>query len=325
MTFPQTLALRSAIGGLVIWIFLLFVTTADLASTELIHKIVLFGVLAVVPLGLSIVAPSDRNAGFSFYKLAVVMQPIAALLTVISFFFEKGLPAAALSASWLIVNIIIALYGLTRLISRGGIYPLAESSIDAGLLYLPIAGVWLVIYRLGIQPFGFGEMIILLTAAHFHFAGFAAPIIAGMNGRVLAPSNYPQHVFAFAIFGIVAAMPLVAAGITFTPLLGLIGTLLLSVGLLLLAVLTIGWVRPAIRQSGAQALLIIAALSSCSAMVLASLYAYSIATQTLILTIPMMAKTHGILNAFGFVTCSLFVWSRIAPKELMTDKETQIV
>jgi hypothetical protein len=325
MTFPQTLARRSAIGGLVIWIFLLFVTTADLAPTELIHKIVLFGVLVVVPLGLSIVAPSDRNAGFSFYKLAVVMQPIAALLTVISFFFEKGLPAAALSASWLIVNIIIALYGLTRLISRGGIYPLAESSIDAGLLYLPIAGVWLVIYRLGIQPFGFGEMIILLTATHFHFAGFAAPIIAGMNGRVLAPSNYPQHVFAFAIFGIVAAMPLVAAGITFTPLLGLIGTLLLSVGLLLLAVLTIGWVRPAIRQSGAQALLIIAALSSCSAMVLASLYAYSIATQTLILTIPMMAKTHGILNAFGFVTCSLFVWSRIAPKELITDKETQIV
>jgi hypothetical protein len=55
-------------------------------------------------------------------------------------------------------------------------------------------------------------------------------------------------------------------------------------------------------------------------MVLASLYAYSIATHTLILTIPMMAKTHGILNAFGFVTCNLIVWSEIGPKDLITTK-----
>lgn len=60
-------------------------------------------------------------------------------------------------------------------------------------------------------------------------------------------------------------------------------------------------------------------------MVLATLYAYSLASQTLILTIPMMAMTHGILNAFGFVTCNLFVWSKIAPKELIADKEAQIV
>jgi hypothetical protein len=51
-------------------------------------------------------------------------------------------------------------------------------------------------------------------------------------------------------------------------------------------------------------------------MVLACLYAYSLATHTLIITIPGMAMTHGLLNAFGFVTCSLFAWSQIAPQEL---------
>jgi hypothetical protein len=214
---------------------------------------------------------------------------------------------------------------VSRLISRGGLYPLAESSIDAGLMYLPVAGGWLVVYRLGVQPFGYGETIILLTVVHFHFAGFAAPIIAGMSGRVLALRDYPQQMFAFSIFAIVAAMPLVAAGITLSPLLGLIGTLLLSVGLVLLAVLTIGWVRPAINHPFKQILLIFGALSSCAAMVLASLYACSLATHTLILTIPMMAMTHGLLNAFGFVTCSLFVWSRIAPKELITHKEAQLL
>ncbi len=214
---------------------------------------------------------------------------------------------------------------MSRFISRGGLFPLAESSIDAGLIYLPVGGAWLVVYRLGVQPFDYGETIILLTAVHFHFAGFAAPIIAGMNGRVLALRDYPQQVFTFSIFAIVAAMPLVAAGITLSPLLGLIGTLLLSMGLVLLAVLTIGWVRPTISDPRRKILLIFGALSSCAAMVLASLYAYSLATHTLILTIPMMAKSHGMLNAFGFVFFSLFVWARIAPKELITNKEAQLL
>ena len=303
---PGLIAKRSAAVGFVIWLLLLLTTTADSAAIELVHKIVFFAVLVVVPLGLSLVASADRK-----YKLLVLIQPIAALLTIASFFLDKGTPAAALSSTWLLFTGLVALYGVTRLIARGGPFPLPELSIDAGLLYLPVAGVWLVIYRLGEQPFGYGEIIILLTVVHFHFAGFATPIIAGMNGRLLASTEFPRPIYAFAVFGIVAAMPLVAAGITFNPLLGLIGTLLLSVALVLLAVLTIFWVRPAIAQPGKQILLTLAALASCSAMVLASLYAYSIATHTLILTIPTMAMTHGILNAFGFVTCSLFVWSRI--------------
>jgi len=318
-------AKRTAAVGLIIWLLILLKTTADSASTELIHKIALFGVLVVVPLGLSLVAPSDRNLSFWLYNVAVALQPIAAGLTVVSFLLDKGTTAAALACGWLIVNVVIALYGVTRLISRGGPYPLAELSVDAGLMYLPVASVWLVIYRLGIQPFGYGEMIILLTVVHFHFAGFAAPIIAGMSGRVLALSDYPRRMYAFAIFGIIAAMPLVAAGITFTPLVGLIGTLLLSVALVLLAVLTIGWVRPLVEQPGKRILLVCGALSSCVAMVLASLYAYSLATHTLILTIPTMAMTHGILNAFGFVVCSLIAWARIVPNELLSLHDPQIL
>ena len=305
-------AKRNAAADFVLWLALLFMTTSDSASTELIHKIVFFAVLVVVPLGLALVPPpSDNSFSFWLYNVAVVLRSYAAALTVISFFLEKGALAAALVCGTLIAYIMIALYAVTRLIARGGPYPLPELSIDAGLLYLPVAGVWLVVYRLGEQPFGYGETIILLTVVHFHFAGFAAPIIAGMNGKVLASTEFPQRIYAFAVFGIIAAMPLVAAGITLSPVVGLIGTLLLSIALLLLAVLTIGWIRPVIERRSNKILLVLAALSSCSAMVLASLYAYSIATHTLILTIPTMAMTHGIVNAFGFVTCSLFVWSRI--------------
>jgi hypothetical protein len=306
--FAGSFARWSAVVGVVVWVLLLPAITTDSPETELIHKVVLFAVLFVVPLGLSLIAPPDQEGSASLYRLVVFAQPVAALFTVASFFFQAGPLAAALASVWFVFTMLVALLGVTRFMSRG-LFPLHETSIDAGLLYLTVAGVWLVIYRFGVQPFGYGETIILLTVVHFHFAGFATPIIAGLNGRVLALTKHPQKIFAVSVFAIVAAMPLVAAGITFSPWIGFAGALLLTAGLWLLAVLTVGWVMPAVQSSGKRLLLLIGALSSCSAMVLACLYAYSLATKTLIVNIPTMAMTHGLLNAFGFVTCSLLAWT----------------
>jgi len=300
----STLAKRSAAGGVVVWLITLLLTTSDSEQTELVHKVVFWAVLVIVPLGLSIVADES-----GLYKLVVFAQPVAALFTISSFFVQKGVLSAVLASAWLILNLLVALLGLLRL-TKSGFHHLEELSIDAGLLYLPVAGAWLVVYRLGVQPFDYGEMIILLTVVHFHFAGFATPIIAGMCGRVFAHRNHPRRVFGFSVVALVAAMPLVAAGITFSPWIGLVGALLLTAGLLMLAVLTIGWIRPLITSPASRALLLIGAISSCAAMVLACLYAYSLATHALIITIPGMAMTHGLLNAFGFVTCSLLVWSQ---------------
>jgi hypothetical protein len=309
--FCGTVARGSAALGGFVWLLLLPAVTADAPERELLHKVVLFGMLVVVPLGISLVQPHDQRTS-AIYRLVVFAQPVAASLAVASFFFETGPLAASLSSAWFVLSLLVALLGLARLKSRG-LSPVAELSIDAGLLYLTVAGVWLVIYRLGIQPFDYGETIILLTVVHFHFAGFAAPIIAGMNGRVLAYRKHPHKIFAASVFGIVAAMPLVAAGITFSPWVGLIGTLLLALGLVLLAVLTVGWVMQALPL-GKRLLLLVGALSSCTAMVLACLYAYSLATKTLILNIPTMAMTHGLLNAFGFVTFNLLAWCTFTPK-----------
>ena len=299
----------SAAAGAVAWLLLLLTRTSDARETELIHKIVFFAVLVIVPLGLSLVTAGEQRMSATLYRAAVLAQPVAAVITIASFFFEKGLLSASLSAVWLVVSAIVALLGLSRFTARG-LYPLYESSIDAGLLYLPVAGGWLIIYRLGVQPFDYGETIILLTVVHFHFAGFAAPIIAGLTGKLLAITKHrPGKLYAFIVFGVVAAMPLVAAGITFSPWMGLAGTLLLSSGLVALAVLTVGRVLPAVASLSTRLLLLIAALSSCTAMVLACLYAYSLVAHVLILRIPTMAMTHGLLNAFGFATCSLLAWS----------------
>jgi len=187
--------------------------------------------------------------------------------------------------------------------------------------------VWLVVYRLGIQPFDYGETIILLTVIHFHFAGFAAPIIAGMTGRTLAATKSGVgRLFPVIVVALVGSMPLVAAGITFSPWLGLAGALLLTTGLLLLAVLTIGRVVPLIASTGVRVLLVIGALSSCVAMVLACLYSYSLVAHIVILTIPGMAKAHGLLNAFGFATCSLVGWAELSRKQaIVTPSQAQAV
>jgi hypothetical protein len=265
-------------------------------------------------LGLSLVTTAPPTKGFVLLRVAVMLQPLAALFTIASFHVEKGPLSASLSAAWLILCGIVALFGLTRLLSRG-IYPLYETSIDAGLLYLPVAGMWLVVYRLGVQPFDYGEMIILLTVVHFHFAGFAAPIIAGMVGRKLGDAS--RRLFALIVVALIGAMPLVAAGITFSPWLGLLGTLLLALGLMLLAGLTIFNILPIVSSASARALLLIAASSSCAAMVLACLYSYSLVAHVVILRIPTMAMTHGLLNAFGFATCSLLAWSRITKEHAL--------
>src|ERR1044071_10117833 len=99
------IAKRSATIGFVPCLLLLLTTTADSAPIELIHKIVFFAILVIVPLGLSLVASSDRK-----YNLLVLIQPIAALLTIASFFLDKGVASAALSSSWLLLTGFVAVY-----------------------------------------------------------------------------------------------------------------------------------------------------------------------------------------------------------------------
>ena len=315
---PQRLrqfARRSAAAGVIAWMLLVFANTSDSPETEVIHRVAFFAVLVIVPLGLSLVVSNEQTRGFGLYRIAILGQPIAALLTITSFFVEKSPLSAGLASAWFLLTAIVGLFGFTRLVSRR-LYPLHETSIDGGLLYLPVAGAWLVVYRLGVQPFDYGETIILLTVVHFHFAGFAAPLVAGLAGRVLANTDQGSgRMFPVIVVALIGAMPMVAAGITFSPLIGLAGALLLSLGLFLLAALTIVRVLPAIASLSARVLLSIAALASCAAMVLACLYSYSLVAHILILRIPTMAVTHGLLNAFGFATCSLLGWSIATPQE----------
>jgi len=57
-----------------VWLLLLLTVTSDSRETEIIHKVVFFGMLVIVPLGLSLI-PTENERGF--YRLAVLAQPLA--------------------------------------------------------------------------------------------------------------------------------------------------------------------------------------------------------------------------------------------------------
>jgi hypothetical protein len=273
----------------------------------LIQRLVLLGILVIVPLALSI-APGAVVHESSLYRWSVFAQPACALATVASFILEAGTPAAVLAAPWFCLNVMLAVWGLERLFKRD-LRTAEELSISAGLLYLPVAGFWLVVSRLGIQLAGFGDTIILLTVAHFHYAAFGAPTLSGLAGRYLRSQMISSRAFIIAPIGIIAGIPFVAAGISFSPPLALIGAVLMAMGLFVLAVVVILLVAPRVYPLASRILLAVSAVSSAVAIVMACLYAYSIVSHTLIFDIPQMAMTHGVLNAFGFVLCGLIAWS----------------
>lgn len=276
----------------------------------LIERLLLLAILVITPLTLALTATPDRNGNHSsFYCAAVWIQPLAATLVVISFHTRTGINAGALTLAWALVAALIALFGLARLRGRRSLSPIEELCIDAGLAYITVGSGWLFLSRRGLNPLGFSDTIVLLTAAHFHYAGFAAPILAGLAGRELRRVRSPlSKLFRIPAAGVIAGPPLVAIGITFSRRIEMISAFALAVSLLTLAMLTLFVIVPALKSRVAQLLLIVSANAVVVTMIFACVYAIGRYAAITTVTIPLMARVHGLINAFGFVLCGLLAW-----------------
>jgi hypothetical protein len=298
---PEVVCLGSAVVGAVVWGAGLFLVSWPSWAEPLVA----LGALVVCPLALFVTAPGERYPWP--WRAAVWMQFPAALLLLPSFARNPGPIAGSLALPWLLVTVLIALFGLLRLLShRRG--PVEEWAIDAGLLYLAVGGGWLILSRLGARPLDFGEPIILLTAGHFHYAGLALPILTGLASRELGGS-----VARPCSLAVIVGVPLVALGITVNhlePSLALVEGL--SAWFLGVVCLVVAWLqlRLALRQSVAMVrlLFLISAGSLAAGMVLAIVYAAGMYWQTYWLDVPTMIRTHAVINAVGFALAGLLGW-----------------
>ncbi len=259
----------------------------------LMELLFLLAIWGIVPLGLRFLPASAP------LRLAGRLQPLAAAFATISFFVPKGPLAAGLAVPWLGINGLVALGGLIHLktIRTEGV---PRILLLAAMFFPPVGGVHFVASRLGYALGGFPEPIVLLTAIHFHYTAFAAPILASLacrGGGLLARA---------AGLGLVGGTPLLAAGFLFSPHLKAA-----AVGLLCLSVIGIGLAQLALGGSGLpRVLLVLSSLSVLAGMVLAAVYEHGFYTGRSWLSISQMAWSHGLLNGVGFSLGGLAGWIR---------------
>jgi len=315
----------SGLAGAMVWLLLLLPLPSLLGlpvessgETWLIERLLLLSALVFTPVTLSLVAtPASSGRHPLPFRAAALLQPFAALLVVVSFYTRTGRAAALLTAGWILVTGLVALFGFWRLWQRWSLrkslLPLEELCIDAGLAYVTVGGGWLFLSRWGLNPLGFSDTIVLLTAVHFHYAGFAAPILTGLAGRRIKPG--PARKFYLpAAAGVVAGPPLVAAGITLSRGVEVLSAIILALSLFTLAMLTLFVIVPALKHRAARWLLVLSSLAVIVTMLFACLYAVGRFTGSGAVSLPLMVQVHGLSNALGYVLCGLLGWLLANPQ-----------
>jgi hypothetical protein len=300
-------AWSAALGG-AIWLVCVAAGAIGRMRLGWAEGLFLLAPLVTIPLGLRIVL-GTKGQGIALFRLTLVVQTFGALLAAAAFAFPAGHRAGALATGWLAATACIGLCGLVGIV-RGNAPLFDRICLNVGLVYLPFGGCWFVASRLGLNPAGFKEPIVFLTAVHFHYAAFAAPLLAGMAGVALrsATGSRPR-LFSAAAAGVIIAPALLAAGWALgSPLLKVTAALVLSVGLVVVAGLTF-LVIPHFRNALAGALLVISGLAVCCGMCLVCLYAGGEFLGARLITIPQMTVSHGVLNCLGFTLCGLLAWN----------------
>lgn len=303
---------RNALIGAVIWVGLLVAEREHWLELEWIDLLFLFAPLVIVPLGLELTSRIEGDITTPIAeRVARVIQLPCALAAVASFFLQRGMLASVLAGAWLVFCGLLALGAVSR-ISSGAFRSLDSALPVFSFLYLPVGAAWLVASRFGLTPLGFQEPIVLLTAVHFHYAGFAAPLLARSSRLVFVESqkNVLRAILLNTIAsGVVIGPGLLAAGFITGPRVKLAAAVLLAAsefGLAIAFLFALGRVADA----AAKVLIALASLSVAVAMVLAALWAVGEYPLQPFVHLAEMARFHGTANAFGFTLCGLVGWTR---------------
>ncbi|WP_031090627.1 YndJ family protein [Streptomyces sp. NRRL WC-3549] len=265
----------------------------------LVGFVVMLGMLAVVPAGLGLVADP---------ALARVRRlwPVFAIPGAVCLWLPRGAAATALAACYALGALLLAAQAPRRLARTRSARP-AEIALLTALVTPSVAALALVAERSGHELFGFGLGVLALTVPHFHFAGFAAALVAGLVCR----AGDDGATGRFAAWSVPLGTLLVLAGYFVGDLAELGGAVVLTAGMWAVAVLS----RRTARRPGpdrvTRILLTTSAAVLVATMLLALSWALGEATGLPHPGLTWMAATHGVGNALGFACCSLLALRRL--------------
>jgi hypothetical protein len=303
---PAVWARVCATGGAAVWAALAVLARVGVARFGTIELMFLFAPLVIVPLGMELIRMMGLTGRLD--QVARWLQPIGAALAVAALWRGPGPAAALMACGWLAICLLMAAAGASDLVSAWSFHGkgLFRFAVGTAKIDLAVGGMWLVASRFGMRPMGIQEPIGLLTAVHFHFAGFATAMIGA------ATLDFAEHrgraKWLRRLIPFVIGMPyLVAAGFVISPLLKMIAAALFSLSVAVLAVFVRACGRRA-EDAAARVWLQVSAAAVFAGMVLAAMYAVADFAGSDVLTIPQMARTHGVLNAVGFCMAGLLGW-----------------
>ncbi len=300
---------RKAIFGGVVWTALAAAVALRVAHLTTIELLFLLAPLVVVPLGLELVVRVAPEHEFLPLERAVwKLQLPAALCVAASFWISPGRAAVLLVLPWFCVGCLTGVIA-ARDFLLGGFKSLDSACTIMSFLYLLVGCAWLVASRLGMMPMGFQEPIVLLTAVHFHFAGFAAPLLALAVRTKLKIENTRVRFFSNIIAaGVLAGPGLLAAGFVIGPRTKLAMALTVACSEAGLALYFLAAIRN-LRPRLAQTFVAISAASVLGAMLLAAAWAIGEFPLQPFVHLDEMARYHGTANGLGFILCGLMGWT----------------
>jgi hypothetical protein len=266
----------------------------------MIGTLVALGMLVLVPLGLRLI---DTGGG----PVAVIAQawPLAGVAGIASLIVGRGTTAVVLAVPYAAVTVALALAAAERLWRRRSLAP-AEVAVLTAMVSPSVAGISLVAERGGWELLGFDMKLLALTVAHFHFAGFAAALIAG-----LIHTTAPGVLSAAPPIVIPAGIAVVLVGYFTTDAVELAGTVILTAGMWLAGWLTWRKIRPLAASRLTRVLFGISAAALAVTMLLAlSRAAGHVWDAVPHPSLDLMAITHGLVNAVFFALGGLVAWRR---------------
>jgi hypothetical protein len=288
--------------GAVVWVALALASYSPRVHLGIIEVLFLLGPWIVVPLGVDLVRGTGNSKSSAVRDWVLI---VAAALTTVSLFLDNRTDAAWFASAWLLVCAAFAGDGLRRFVTSGT-KSFTQFCFAAGEGYLLVAGAWLVASRAGVQLLAFREPIVLLTAVHFHFAGFASVVLAGLTYERFRESRW-KALLRVALLAVVCGPGILGLAFLLGPKVKLVAALLIAFGQFGLAggMANVGL---AAKNGSGRWLLLVAGASVAAGMVLAAVWAIGEYPLQAFVNIRQMAEFHGVLNAVGFAVCGLVGW-----------------
>ena len=266
--------------GLLVWVAALAVLQAPLTA-----RIMLLAPFVIVPRLLGLL-PDRGWVG----RMAGWPALLAAIPLLAAFALPPGPLAAVFVVPWLALAVAGAvatiLHGLAQLPAILQPRRLADLGIDVALGFLAVGAIFMVVDRLGLDT-GFSTTIVLLTATHFHFAGFGLLGLASLLARRRPWLRAP-------VAGLIVGIPVTALGfVLVSDAINAVGALVVGLSGIGVGFALLTGVGPGMSRWAASA----AGVALVIGMPMGIAWSMAILVGATFLDLETMIRTHGALNA----------------------------